>query len=469
MPDEAEAPDYDLHSDDEKPDLPPKPVKSGKKKASSPHRKEHSSRNPSLVTKTATNDHGIDVLPSNASHRGKVQCKPGVVKVKPKKPPRDFSFDDSYLQSAYEADYEPDELSGRLYENSGVFDLDPSAWVRSDSSTGKMGPSSNPGESGEEGMSVVDGARAEEAGPLPFDTVVNPHKQAKMKMPMKKIKKLRKTQSLESINIETESSVSYDENSSQFFDKNSQSFDEGSIQSQSLPESDPDELLSSSGDKISYKKLENETYEDISARKSIFGLKIRKTSRNERSTGDTAAELISEVQRALPESSQNEVQMALEVSKWNVKEAVKYLKVSELVRLGLCPESTCLDMLKTYDWNVLEASYAIKIHYLMAIHLDISLDCAAKLLRENQWDLNSVLNTLKVPAYITECREIGFSVTEAESILAAVGQNVDKALGHMKVRRVADITQKSEDYCRRILELCQWKVDRAITSIVESA
>jgi len=280
---------------------------------------------------------------------------------------------------------------------------------------------------------------------------------------MKRVKKLRKTQSLESVGFYTAGQSTDDGNSLPVGAK--------ACQVEANTGEKLEDPFSLSADAISYQKLENTSDDQVVKKRSLFGIKLKKKNRKERNSSGPPANLGSlfvEIEQALPDSTQPQIATALEVSNWNVEEAIKNLKIARLVRLNLCPQSACEDILKTYNWNVLEASYAIKIHYLMAVHVDISLEFAAKLLRENSWDLEIVLNTLKRPAFVAESEAIGFSPAEAERYLAATENDFDMALRNMKVKTVADITQKPEDYCRTTLDHCQWKVDRAVTFILDS-
>ena len=388
-----------------------------------------------------------------------LDSKKDVVRLRPKKPPRVskcFYFDDSALQAEeHESQQIKSEVAKSPYENTGVFELDPSAWLHMDSVSGKEGSVPNGGyllPAHEANTNVV------HLGPK-----MRLHIPTKKQNSWKRMKQLRKTQSLESLSLEMALHNSASLNVPPFHDSWKQC---------EIPEEEKfDDKLSFSADTVSYKKLEKTADDEVSKRRSLFGIKLRKKSRKDRYSGGPPAnlgEIVSEVEQALPDSTQPEIATALEVSKWSASDAIKYLKVSKLVKLGLCPDATCVDMLKTYDWNVLEASYAIKIHYVMAIHLDMSLEEAAKLLRESDWNLDIVLNKLKVPAFISESEDIGYDSKEAEGFLEAAGFDIDKALRNMKVKRVADITQKHEEYCRTTLEHCQWRVDRAVTFIVES-
>uniref|UniRef100_A0AAY4F0I4 Activated CDC42 kinase 1 n=1 Tax=Denticeps clupeoides TaxID=299321 RepID=A0AAY4F0I4_9TELE len=54
--------------------------------------------------------------------------------------------------------------------------------------------------------------------------------------------------------------------------------------------------------------------------------------------------------------SLEECQTALQSHSWNVLEAVRYLKVEQLFRLGLKTRSECLEVLRSCDWNLERAS-----------------------------------------------------------------------------------------------------------------
>ena len=437
--------------EDEKPDLPSKPGRSNKGDQKPALDLLHNSGK-SAVDRSRTSSTGT----SDVNPLENFNLKKDAVKIRPKKPPRTsevFYFDDSFIQAKDNPEQVMAGVAGNSYENSGVFDLDPSAWVNVDSTIAKERPVSDRDMPLPAYQAKTD---VDYAGPK-----IKLHIPKNKQNSLERMKKLRKTQSLENLTLDilTFSPV----NASQGrFEAN---------QSNAVFGEKLEDPLAFSADAISYKKLENAEGKDGSKRRSFLGIKLRKKSGKERhSVGppDNFAEIFVEVQQSLPNSTQPEISAALEISKWDAGNAIKYLKLSQLVKLGLCPETTCRDMLRTYDWNVLEASYAIKIHYVMAVHLDMSLEDAARVLRENNWDLDFVLNKLKVPAFIAESVEIGFNEAEAEQFLDAAGRNIDKALCNMKIKRVADITQKPENYCRTTLEHCQWKIDRAVTYIVES-
>ena len=383
--------------------------------------------------------------------------KEKVVKVRPKKPPRvskGFYFDDSILQAECDSEHLTTEVLNGLYENSGVFELDPSRWVEADAMSHKDGPASIGNQLSLSPLAKTDGDHLGSCVQLLIPTV--------KQNSMKRMKKLRKTQSLESVGFNM---------AGQITDDNLLPVSAKACQGEAGPAEKLEDPFSLSADAISYQKLQNTSDDQVIKKRSLFGIKLKKKNRKERnSTGPPAnlGSLFIEIEQALPDSTQPQIATALEISNWNVEEAIKNLKIARLVQLNLCPQSACEDILKTYNWNVLEASYAIKIHYLMAVHLDISLEFAAKLLRENNWDLDIVLNKLKRPAFIAESETIGFSPAEAERYLAVAGNDVDMALHNMKVKRVADITQEPENYCRTTLEHCQWKIDRAVTFILDS-
>ena len=447
---EEERTSDDMGYEEEKPDLPPRPCRSSRTDQKPALDIVHDSckiADDRSETSSATGD-------SNPTKNSNL--KKDAVKVKPKKPPRTsevFYFDDSFLQAEDNSEQSMSGMSGGFYENSGVFDLDPSAWVHTNSTVSKERPVSTrnlplPAYQANTDVNYV--------GPK-----IKLHIPTNKQNSLKRMKKLRKTQSLESLSLEISNSASLNESEVQI---EANQFD--AVSDEKLE--DP---LALSADSISYKKLENDAGKDSSKRRSFLGIKLRRKSGKERNCGgppDNLGEIVLEIQQSLPNSTQPEISAALEISKWDAGDAIKYLKLSTLVKLGLCSETACRDMLRTYDWNVLEASYAIKIHYVMAVHLDMSLEEAAKVLRQNNWDLDVVMNKLKVPAYIAESVDIGFNEAEAVQFLEAAGQDVDRALCNMKIKRVADITQKPENYCRTTLEHCQWRVDRAVTFIVES-
>ena len=400
---------------------------------------------------------------------------------RPQKPPRLFRVlqldrDASEFSTSAEgaASAEP------FYENRGVFDLDPSAWVSADQESVEShydilwSASPLPGQPPRNSSETAIHEMAHESNLIPiFGLKIHHKKQGSIE----RIQRLRKTQSLESINLDqmklemvTPLVTGERLRSKSSYQPGLIGYSDGSFDI----ESEDDLKLDSSLDSVTYMKLENEA-KDTGARKksTLFRLMRKKKSKKDRESVKSAVpienlrEIVNTVSQMMPSASEADISSALELSRWNVDDTVKFLKVKELVKLGLCPQSTCTEMLKTYDWNVLEASYAIKIHYLMAIHLELSIEEAAKLLRDNQWAIDRVLRVLRMPEFLKESEAIGFSSSEAERILSSVGGDTEQALCKMKVRRVVDVTQKPEDYCRKTLDHCQWKVDRAINFIVE--
>lgn len=367
-----------------------------------------------------------------------------------------------------------------FYVNSGVFDLDPSAWIPADQESVEShydilwSASPLPGRSAGNSSENSRREMTHESDVMPI-SILNIHH--KKQGSIERIQRLRKTQSLESLNLDqvklemVTPLVTEDRpRSKSSYQPGLIGYSDGSFDI----ESEDDLKLDSSSDSVSYRKLENEAKDTGTRKKStLFGLMRKKKSKKDRGSIDSALpienlrELVKNVSQIIPSASEADISSALEVSRWSVDDTVKFLKVKQLVKLGLCPQSTCAEMLKTYDWNVLEASYAIKIHYLMAIHLELSIEEAAKLLRDNQWAIDRVLRVLRMPGFLEESEAIGFTSSEAEIILSSVDGDTEQALRELKVRRVVDVTQKSEDYCRKTLDHCQWKVDRAINFILE--
>ncbi|XP_028813117.1 activated CDC42 kinase 1 isoform X1 [Denticeps clupeoides] len=65
---------------------------------------------------------------------------------------------------------------------------------------------------------------------------------------------------------------------------------------------------------------------------------------------------VKQVQEAVHGVTVEECQTALQSHSWNVLEAVRYLKVEQLFRLGLKTRSECLEVLRSCDWNLERAS-----------------------------------------------------------------------------------------------------------------
>ena len=400
---------------------------------------------------------------------------------RPQKPPRLFKeLQLEKVANEFSTSADGTASAEPFYENSGVFDLDPSAWISADKESVEShydilwSASPLPGQPPRNSSETAISEMTHQSDMIPiFGLNIHHKKQGSIE----RIQRLRKTQSLESINLDQMKLEMVIPLVTEERPRSKSSYQPGLIGYSDAScdlESEDDVKLDSSLDSASYMKLENEA-KDTGARKksTLFGLMRKKKSKKDRESIKSAVpienlrEMVNTVSQMMPSASEADIPSALELSHWNIDDTVKFLKVKELVKLGLCPQSTCTEMLKTYDWNVLEASYAIKIHYLMAIHLELSIEEAAKLLRDNQWAIDRVLRVLRMPEFLKESEAIGFTSSEAEGILSSVGGDTDQALCEMKVRRVVDVTQKPEDYCRKTLDHCQWKVDRAINFIVE--
>eukprot|EP00794_Sanderia_malayensis_P015414 gene15414-16988_t len=226
-----------------------------------------------------------------------------------------------------------------------------------------------------------------------------------------------------------------------------------------------DSVFNSSQDSISYKKLDN----DEGRRKSRLGIRKKKKSKQEKSPSvsvETKNEYMKKIGELMPGVEQPVIFASLELSNWDLDDAVRSLKLKQLVSLGLCPEFSCRQMLETYNWDVSRSSHAIKIRHIMAIHLDMSAEETSLLLRENNWDVDLVLKSIQLRAYFMGCEEIGVFEAEAQAALAGCKYDVDDAMQALKIKCVADVTNKPEDYCRNTLEHCQWNVERAISYIV---
>ncbi|XP_073720036.1 activated CDC42 kinase 1 isoform X2 [Misgurnus anguillicaudatus] len=65
---------------------------------------------------------------------------------------------------------------------------------------------------------------------------------------------------------------------------------------------------------------------------------------------------VQQVQEAVHGVTVEECQTALQTHSWNIQEAVKYLKVEQLFRLGLKARSECVEVLERCDWNLEQAS-----------------------------------------------------------------------------------------------------------------
>ncbi|KAI4901210.1 hypothetical protein NFI96_013718 [Prochilodus magdalenae] len=79
------------------------------------------------------------------------------------------------------------------------------------------------------------------------------------------------------------------------------------------------------------------------------------------STSEPAAQASSyssvrQVQEAVHGVTVEESQAALQSHSWNIREAVQYLKVEQLFRLGLKPRPECVELLQRCNWNLEQAS-----------------------------------------------------------------------------------------------------------------
>lgn len=65
---------------------------------------------------------------------------------------------------------------------------------------------------------------------------------------------------------------------------------------------------------------------------------------------------LQQVQEAVHGVTVEECQTALQAHNWNAQEAVKYLKVEQLFRLGLKTRPECMETLQRCGWNLEQAS-----------------------------------------------------------------------------------------------------------------
>ncbi|XP_066523157.1 activated CDC42 kinase 1 isoform X2 [Hoplias malabaricus] len=65
---------------------------------------------------------------------------------------------------------------------------------------------------------------------------------------------------------------------------------------------------------------------------------------------------VRQVQETVHGVTVEECQAALQSHSWNIQEAVKYLKVEQLFRLGLKPRPECVELLQRCNWNLEQAS-----------------------------------------------------------------------------------------------------------------
>lgn len=66
--------------------------------------------------------------------------------------------------------------------------------------------------------------------------------------------------------------------------------------------------------------------------------------------------MLQQVQEAVHGVTVEESQTALQAHGWNAQEAVKYLKVEQLFRLGLKARPECMEALERCSWNLEQAS-----------------------------------------------------------------------------------------------------------------
>jgi len=72
-----------------------------------------------------------------------------------------------------------------------------------------------------------------------------------------------------------------------------------------------------------------------------------------------AQEMIEQVRGGVSDVSEDEACTALSTHRWNVGEAVKYIKVEHLFRLALASRQTCQSLLEKYGWNLEMAASAL--------------------------------------------------------------------------------------------------------------
>ena len=180
-------------------------------------------------------------------------------------------------------------------------------------------------------------------------------------------------------------------------------------------------------------------------------------------------ESIATLKGFVPGATEPECMHVLEVSKGNIKEAVKILKIRRLVALGLeLSVDDCRAKLESCQWDLEVIEKQSKVDYLLGQYPHVSKKDIEIVLNDSNWDVESVIHKLRVRVYYEDCKRLGISELHAIEKLRICSENVDEAIQLLKVDKVANITLKSQEYCRKTLEHCQWKVERAITYIVNN-
>ena len=169
---------------------------------------------------------------------------------------------------------------------------------------------------------------------------------------------------------------------------------------------------------------------------------------------------------SFPEATEAECKAVLNISKGNLREAMKLMKIKKLAAQFVdVSVDECRQALKSCRW---EFKAAIQ-HLICKEYPCLNKEDIEKLLIDCKWDVHSAMQKLRVHFYFEDCKRLGISQLDATEKLRCAGGNVDDAVRLLKIQKVAQVTEKPEDYCETTLRHCLWKVERAIFYITSNS
>lgn len=171
------------------------------------------------------------------------------------------------------------------------------------------------------------------------------------------------------------------------------------------------------------------------------------------------------IKTLLPTANVTECLEGLRYCGNNVEKAVQYIQVVKLTRanFGYSFEH-CLKIFQKHNENYTEAEKSLKLQFVWEQFKYLDREQVRELLVINKWDIKRTLTTV----FIQNCVEIGVNEKEAISIFLECDEDVAKSLEMAKIVRLAEITNKPEHTCFRVLTQCSWKLENAVDSIYAS-
>ena len=214
--------------------------------------------------------------------------------------------------------------------------------------------------------------------------------------------------------------------------------------------------------------------ESVEGKKSMrnrlkVGTNLKKKGKKEKKQHleeNTVHKSIDKLKSLIPLATEPECMHVLKISNGNIEEAVKLLKINRLAAIGpSVPNNDSRKILKSCGWDLNKATQQLKLHWMLKDYPDVKQDYIEALFKKYDWDVPVVMQQLGLQNYFESCKRLRISEEEANEKLKYAENNVDEAIRLFKIEKVAEFTNKSNEYCRNTLKLCNWNVKRAIEHI----